>query len=209
MSSQTIIQGFDPDGPFAGFWLPPAFRKRQRETRFRQEWRLTLEQWQAAMSGRPIPPRRKQRGSIILAASGVVPGGFVQMTNQIYNADGFFPGTVISGVSFGSNGTTTEIDSESGNVDETGEWWSDEPITSIGDIFEVQANSAGKTGDGWTTAAAADDTPIALSSSRVWDVRESASVSQTACAANFEIGTDLASGYLDQANVSCNAANDL
>jgi hypothetical protein len=47
MGSRTIITGFDPAGPIAGMLLPPAFIKRQKETRFKQEWRMSLQQYKS------------------------------------------------------------------------------------------------------------------------------------------------------------------
>ena len=205
MSNKTIITGFDPEGIFGEMILPLRFRKRQKETRFKQEWRLTLAQYAAMM--REFKGPRKQRG-IIAACAAFGAGGSVVLTTQSYSADGFSPGTVISGVRFDTDGTMVEIDSETGNVDETGEWWSDEPQASIGDGYEVQALSSGKTGT-WSTSAAADDTWITITANRQWDVQESGAFSAKSCTATFEIGLDGVESALDSAAITCVAANDL
>ena len=203
--SRTIITGFDPAGPFAGLILPPRFRKRQAETRFKQEWKLTLAQYAAMM--REFTGARKQRGSIGLGLGPTRADiGQVVITNKNFNADGIFPSTTISGVRWSSNGTTVEIDSETGNVDQTAQWWSKEPETAIGALFEVRATGTSGT---WTVAAEVDNTWIQLNANRDWSVTETGASSQKQASATFEIGPNGASTAIDSASVTCTAANDL
>jgi len=67
--SQAIFTDFDPNGLLAGWVLPARFRKRQAETRFKQEWKLTYRQYLMMM--REFINPEYQRGSIILATAGI------------------------------------------------------------------------------------------------------------------------------------------
>ncbi len=197
MRTRVIATGFDPSGPFAGMWLPPAFRKRQAETRFRQEWRLTLEQYVAMMLGKPAPSKRRQRGSIILASAGpAASGGFVKLTNHFVVGSG--SPTATAGWFFNRDGSLVCEEDGVPTVQPKDEWFSIHPIAAVGDDFEVRALSAGKTGI-WDTAAAADDIWITINATREWGI--SSMGSQTTIA-TFEVRRDgvesaLDSGVLD------------
>ena len=205
MSSQTIITGFDPKGPFAGMILPPAFRKRQKETRFKQEWRLTIAQYLALM--RVFKGPRKQRGSFYagVIATSPKPSGVasVVLNAHFFNSDGF-SGTITSGVEFQNDGELYEIDSEFGNVQQNGEWWSNEPQASIGNSYEARHLSSGKTGT-YSSEAAAANVWITLTSNRQWNVQRSASGTKS-CTATFEVGLDGVESALDSAIITV-AAN--
>lgn len=208
MSSQTIITGFDPEGLFAGLILPPAFIKRQSETRFKQEWRLTLAQYAALMNSFKGPKR--QRGSYYANVLKVLSSaaGTVVITNHSFLADEFSPGSVTSAVQFRNNGQLWELDNGFGSdTEQNGEWWSDEPEASIGDGYEVRALSGGS--GTWGAAAAADNVWITITVSRTWSVTETTPVSTTFASRTFEVGLDGVESALDSAVISCRASLDL
>ncbi len=180
----TSLAGFDPEGPFAGLVLPPTFRKRQAETRFVQRWRLTLEQYAAMMAGRPVPSKRKQRGSIIMSSMGVAQLGDRVVLNDGGDADFcVITCTALAGFRFTNGGSLLYID----DADPTGEWWSAGFTPSIGDSYEVRATNT--LGDGWDTAAAVDDTWITMTAQREWSVTTSIN-EVTSANAVFEVGPD-------------------
>lgn len=202
--AQTIVTGLDPNGVFAGLWLPPIFRKRQKKTRFRQEWQLTLEQYLAMMRGRPIPPKRKQRGSIILSTCGVVSGGGggdSVVVNVHFFANAQASGTHTSAVRLKTNGELTGVTDGAEDGGAGGEWWSAEPVASIGDSYEVRALSSGKTGT-WSTAAAADDIWVTMTANREWEVSATNPTGKTTSAV-FEVGPDGVESADDSALISC------
>ena len=209
----TTIEDFDPSGPFAGLILPPRFRKRQSETRFKQHWKLTAAQYLTLMREgyelhckKWLPLPRYQRGSIIMAGFGVpaaVGPGNVVLNAHFFNSDGF-SGTITSGVEFQNDGELYEIDSEFGNVQQNGEWWSNEPQTSIGSSYEARHLSSGKTGT-YTVEAAAANVWITLNINRQWNVQRSASGTKS-CTAVFEVGLDGVESALDSAIITV-AAN--
>lgn len=199
MSSQVIITGFDPEGPFANLLLPKRFRDYQRGTRFKQAWKLTAAQYMRMLKG----PRR-QRGIIMATPvyGAAAPSGFVVVNTHSFSATTNGPCT--SGVRFDQNGEMYEIDSVTGNVQQNGEWWSDEPETDIGDDYEVRALSAGKTGT-WSNAAAADDVWITMNvAQRLWDV-DAPTDTNKLCTATFEVGPDGVESADDSAAITCNA----
>lgn len=194
--SQVIISSFDPAGPFAGLILPPCFRKRQSETRFRQEWRVTLAQYLQLMRGFTGPCR--QRGSIILASSGAAglggPTGNVVLTNHLDDYFGLQPDTGTAGFSFQNDGGLDRI--EDANI--SGEWWSNEPQANIGDNYEVRALSAGKSGT-WTVSAAADNIWVTINALRTWYIQSSGFKNTSA---TFEVGLDGVESALDSATLT-------
>lgn len=75
---------------------------------------------------------------------------------------------VTCGIRFNNDGT---VDRNFGGVyTQVGTWHADAPSASVGDDFEITAASGGL--GTWTSAAAADDTPIALTSDREWNVTQ-------------------------------------
>ncbi len=197
--SQLIITGFDPAGPFAGLLLPPRFRKRQSETRFKQEWRLTLEQYYTLM--REFVGPKRQRGSIQMGAAGAMaaggsgaPSGSVVLTNHTDSYFGIQPDTGTAGFSFLNNGELRRIV----DANPSGEWWSDEPETSIGNSYEVRALSAGKSGT-WTNSGAADNIWTTMTATRTWSITSSGFKNTSAV---FEVGLDGAESALDSATLT-------
>ncbi len=197
--NQVIVTSFDPEGPFASLLIPPALRRRQRDTRFKQEWKLTVAQYMRMLKG----PKR-QRGIIIAtqAFADAPPVGFVVVNTHNFTATTNGPCT--SGVRFDNNGEMYEIDSVSGNVQQDGEWWSEEPETSIGNSYEVRALSAGKVGT-WSSSAAADNVWITMDGAqRIWDVDAPTDTNKLA-SATFEVGPDGVESADDSAAIQCNA----
>lgn len=207
--SQVIITGFDPVGPFAGLLLPFQFLKRQNETRFKQEWHLTITQYLQLM--REFVGPRQQRGSIQMGAAGSmsVVGGVFGLV--VVNAHAFeslaTSGTALSGVEFQTNGEMYETQDPGADVQQDGEWWSAEPITGIGNINEVRALSSGKVGT-WSNAAASDDAWITINSAREWNVTKGAPVGSKSASATFEVGPDGVESADDSATISCLADFD-
>ena len=214
--SSVTVTDFDPGGPFAGLILPPRFRKRQSETRFKQHWKITAAQYLTLMREgyelhckKWLPLPRYQRGSIILAGFGVPSApsaGSVLLSAHFFSASGL-SGTVISGIEFQNDGELYEIDSEFGNVQQNGEWWTAEPQTSIGSSYEARHLSSGKTGT-YSFEAAAANVWITLNVNRQWNVERSTSGAKN-CTAMFEVGLDGVESALDSAIVNVTANVDL
>ncbi len=200
--TRTSARGFDPDGPFGRLWLPLAYRQRIQETRFKQRWQLTLEQYAALMSGRPVPAKRKQRGSIIMAAMGTSEVGIILLTAHSDNDVVIDPSTAIAGFTFQRNGTL----GRTAQADISGEWWSSEPKTNIGDGHEVRALAAGKVGT-WTAFAAADDAWITIGGNRTWTATQSG-VGVKTTSATFEVGVDGVETAVDSATLTAVATVD-
>lgn len=196
MASRAIITGFDPEGPFAGLLLPPAFRER---TRFRKEWVLTLEQYVAAMLGKPIPSRRKQRGSIMLTLLGQPGGGQVVLSARTDSEFVISPSTATAGFNFRSTGVLGRIAQSNIN----GEWWNQSPQTGIGSLYDVRALSSGKVGT-WDVSAAADNTWIQIGSTRTWSITQSGIGTRTT-SATFEVGPTGAATADDSATLTASA----
>jgi hypothetical protein len=211
MGSQLIITGFDPNGPFGGLILPPSMRKRQRETRFVQEWKLTMQQYVALMN--PFKGPRRQRGNFAMFPAGTTAGKHVVPAgNVVLNAHtgaGQFEDTTPSGTagcaaSFETDGTLWERNDIEIDVEQSGEWWDNEPVTGVGDFYEVRALSTGKTGT-WSSQAASDDTWITITSTRQWKVTKGSPNGSKTTTATFEVGPDGVESADDSAAITCRA----
>lgn len=197
---QTIITNFDPAGPFAGLLLPPRFRKRQSETRFKQRWQVTLEQYLALMHEgynlhlkKWLPLQRYQRGSIMIGAAGAMAaagaggiGGFVVLTAHSIN-DFAVSGTATAQIDFENDGELWGRRAILSDLQYTGEWWSDEPEASIGDSYAARHRSSGKIGT-YSFEAAAAENWITITGTRSWGVSKSAPTGFKSCDATFECG---------------------
>jgi hypothetical protein len=216
MGSQVIITGFDPNGPFGGMILPPSMRKRQSETRFKQEWRLTLAQYVAMM--RPFKGPKFQLG--MLSGGSVKRSGAVSgppAGNVVLNAhtgagqfeDPGAPVTTGCAASFENDGQLWERLDVAVDQEQAGEWFDNEPISGVGDFYEVRSLSTGKTGT-WSSQAASDDTWITITSTRQWKVIKAAPNGSKTCTATFEVGPDGVESADDSAVITCRAEyNDL
>ena len=210
MSSKTVITDFDPNGAFAGLVVPPRFRDRQKQTRFKQRWVLTPYQYAALMAERFKGPA-KQRGSIILAAFGVQmggAGGSVLLTGGSISK--FLPGnTCFAGVRFNNDGGIDQRGTSSTNYAAwfTGEWWTNEPDGTIGNSYDVRALSGGS--GTWNQSAATDNTWIQISTNRLWsvDVLSKFSPDILIASRTFEIRDTGSGSALDSATISCTAEN--
>ncbi len=203
--SLVIATGFDPEGPFAGLLLPPAFLARQRETRFKQEWRLPRAIYHLAM-GHP----HYQRGSIGHASSVVSaaapPAGTVFLTGHTVSDFSIGPGASDARIVFYNNGQLEADRLGIGNVFFSGQWWTDEIEASIGDSYEARHLSSGKTGI-YDVEAAVADAWITLTSNRSWGVIQSSNGTDT-CTATFEVGLDGVESALDSAAITTTALFD-
>lgn len=202
--AQTIITGFDPEGPFAGMLLPPSFIKRQHETRFKQEWKLTLAQYLELMQEFVGP--RHQRGSIQMGSAGALAaagtGVKVVLTNRTILNQVVDPTDARAIVSFRNNGVLREIRGVSQvNTDISGQYIDQSPITNEGNNWAVRALVAGANGS-WSSAAAVDDTWITISADRQWR-RDQTVVGTATTARTFEIGPQPTGPADDSATITC------
>lgn len=198
MSSLVNISGFDPEGPFAGLILPPRFRERQKETRFKQKWKLTLQQYAAMM--REFKGPRWQRGIVIATTvySGAA-GPSVVLTAHSATAISIDPNDATCQIRFDTDGGLTHIRTPGSDPTYSGQWWSDEPEASIGSSYEVRAVGSSAA---WTVAAAADNIWITITGNRGWTInRSSPGVSNVN--ASFEVGLDGVESALDSATMTC------
>ena len=203
MAKFRSIFNFEPGGTFSNLVLPASFRKRQSETRFKQEWK--------------IPTRygmiKYQRGSIGMMAGGGImttgaASGMVVMTG--FGSNHVDVGTICwGGIRFNNDGS--EDDRGPGALDyvqaDAGEWWSEEPEADIGSSYDVRALSGGS--GTWSTAAAVDDTWIQMSSDRIWAVSVIAKNSPDVNSASrtFEIRDTGSGSALDSGAYSGSAEN--
>lgn len=188
---RITVGGLDPAGIFAGMIWPQRFRDRCKETRFKQEWVLTLAQYAAMMLELRGPQR--QRGNLNLLYGLLTSSGQVVLTNHTDQDFVLDPANALAGFTFAVDGTLERID----DPDISGEWWSDEPETGIGSSHEVRALSAGKVGT-WSASAAADDVWITISLGRTWSVSQTV-VGIKTTSATFEAGLDGVETALDSA----------
>ncbi len=216
MTSRVIATGFDPAGPFGYLILPARFRQRCKETRFKQEWKLTWEQYIHLMRGwAGLPGRYHQRGSVSAFAYGTVAAAAPPAGGAVVMTDGTWTKTLAgqntnAGVTFQPDGGTDELGPliDDRTAHQAGEWWSDEPEADIGSSYDVRALSVGKTGT-WSSAAAADDTWIQISAERIWRnvVAGKASPTSKQTIATFEIRDTGSGGALDSAVYNVTASN--
>ena len=201
IAARTIVTGFDPEGPFGGLLLPRAFRDRIKATRFRQEWDLTLEQYRALMAGKPVPSRRRQRGSIILAEHGrAALGGRVVLTPQLFEHFAVLA-TNQCGVLFKTDGEMAKTENLADVGGPGGEWFSTEPQAGIGSSHEVRSLSVGRIGT-WDAFAAADDVWVTINANRHWWVESTFPTNKTTTSI-FEVGRDGVESAIDSAAISC------
>lgn len=202
--AQTIITGFDPDGPFAGLILPRCFREAQKKTRFKQEWKVSWSQFMAMMNEFRGP--KYQRG--IICATAIYGGvaGQVVLTNNTATSERFTAGTATAQWDFNTNGDLVGATSHGPNTDPSGEWWNNEPETSIGSSYAVRALSSGKVGT-WSTSAAADNTWTTMTAQRTWSVSRSINGSKSA-SATFEVGPAASGPADDSATLTATAIVD-
>jgi len=226
LSSITVLD-ITPNGLFSKFLLPSVFRKRIRETRFKQEWKMETElfnllrmgwngednpkKWYAQYSKRFNGPKY-QRGNFSMFPAGSTAataptGGSVVLTNHSFSSSDF-GNLVTSRAAFLSTGELSHTDDGTPTSVQAGEWHSDEP-SSTGADYEVRYTSASKTGDAYTTPAAAGDTWIRIDAERSWGHRiiAKSSPDTLSSTATFELGDYLASSADDSATLTITAEN--
>jgi len=199
MSSRVTVSDFDPNGLFAEFILPPRFRKRQSETRFKQEWRLTFAQYIAMMQEFKGP--FKQRGIVMAAAvMGVTDDNQgLQLTD--HSATATDATTATCDIRFRRNGEMSHVRSPDANIVYTDEYYIGQPASQVGDAYELQAMSVGKIGT-WTSTAVADDTWTPITGNKSWTVDQLVTGTKTTSAV-FQIGLDGTSSPLVSARIEC------
>jgi len=227
MASRVIIDGISPDGLFAKFTQPKAFRDRVRETRFKQDWRMPgwmYEILQLGWNGEGDPLKwlamamqsfkgpKYQRGMLsgmgvkraILGGGG---GGGVSLTNHSLSSTD--TGNLVTcRVVFQSDGTLVHNDDGTLTDVAAGEWHTDEPSTTGAD-YEVRYTSASKTGDAYGTPAAAGDTWIRTDADRSWGhaIIAKAAPDSRNSSATFELGDNGTSSADDSATITLQAIN--
>jgi len=225
MASRTIISDFEPDGLFEKIILPPVFRSRIRETRFKQEWKMPAWKYRILRMGwngegdplkwlfqymRGFKGPKFQRGNFAMFPVGITAVGDVGnvfLTNHgVTHTNG--GGIARSGVEFTTDGGLDESEAlVNVGLITSGEWHTNEP-SATGSNYEVRARALGKVGS-WAVSAAADDTWIQISTDRGWsNVRVAkSSPGTTTTSATFELGDNGASSADDSATLTCNAVN--
>ena len=205
---------FEPGGLISRMILPPRFRKRQAETRFKQRWVISTAQYLALMAERFKGPRY-QRGNILIgsaaamaAGGGGAAGGSVVITNiGLYETNPGF--NTWNGIRWNDDGSIDERGYGTGDYAQVhlGEWWSDEPETDIGDSYDVRALSGGS--GSWNGAAASDNTWIQIGIPREWFVQVLGKFSPDIISASrtWEIRDTGSGSALDDAVISCTAEN--
>ena len=154
------------------------------------------------MRGKPVPSKRKQRGSIIMAAgslSTTATGVVVLTAHTVF--DEHILSATDAAIRFDNDGGLHGIRTIEANETYTGEWWSDEAEADIGDSYEVRALSTGKSGT-WTTSAATDDIWVTLTSNKTWGV-SAPGLGFKQTSATFEVGLDGVESALDSATITC------
>jgi hypothetical protein len=119
----------------------------------------------------------------------------------------FSAGTVDARIEWQTDGQLWAFRQQQSDFEYDGEWWSNEPETSIGDDYECRHLSSGKTGAYNATESAVADTWITITAARVWGVTRSIT-GTTSCEATFEVGDDGAESADDSAIFTMSATID-
>ena len=223
----TIERDSDPRGLFAALTMPPAFYKRVNETRFKQEWRLSMFQYWCLKRGwsgfgdpwtffrmylalmKPFKGPKRQRGTFhmfpagstaLLNAGQVVMSGTKLIVDQRFTA-----GTADARISFENDGELKGVKLNGTDLDYTGEWWSAEPEIGIGSSYAARYLSGGS--GVWDTSAAGANSWITISGTRQWGVTRTNTGSESANA-TFEVGPTPSGPADDSAPVTCTAIID-
>ena len=225
----TIERDSDPRGLFAALTMPPAFYKRVNETRFKQEWRLSMFQYWCLKRGwsgfgdpwtffrmylalmKPFKGPKRQRGTFHMFPAGstaVLNAGAVVFTGPKLIVDTeFSPVSPVADarISFENDGELKGVRLNQTDINYTGEWWSAEPEIGIGSSYAARYISGGS--GTWDTSAAAVNNWITISTTRQWGVTRTATGSESANA-TFEVGPQPSGPADDSAAVTCTAVVD-
>ncbi len=201
MASRLEISGMDPNGLFARMTLPPRFRKRCKETRFRQEWKLTIDQYLQMMREFKGP---KRQGGIIMAAMAHNVGRVKITDHTLAHTDVTGIGTNAESVmGFRADGTFYHQRSNAADIDPVGlgEWHTDEPSVTGAD-YEVREGPRGGA-DAWDFIAASPEVWVTLNVLRRWGVtRAHKNAPQFKSEeGDFELGLDGVESALDTAHI--------
>ena len=223
----TIERDSDPRGLFAALTMPPAFYKRVNETRFKQEWRLSMFQYWCLKRGwsgfgdpwtffrmylalmKPFKGPKRQRGTFHMFPAGSTAvlnaGGVVFSGPKLISDSRFTLGLADARIQFETDGELRGIKLNQTDIDYTGEWWSAEPEIGIGSSYAARYISGGS--GTWTTSAAAVNTWATISTTRQWGHSRSTNGTSSANA-TFEVGPTPSGPADDSAGVTCSATVD-
>jgi hypothetical protein len=199
---------FDPNGMFSDSILPHRFKKRVKETRFKQLWTLTVAQY-AAMMREFVGPKR-QRGSVSAFPYGTIQppasgGGSVLLTNLTISFNSVHP--TFARARFNNDGSIDENGTEVGDFAQvhSGEWWTNEPDGSIGDDYEVRLASVSV--GVFDVVSAAVGTWITLDADRIYGEQRAGKEGPGTDTATgvIEIGLDGVESALDSMTLMCTA----
>jgi hypothetical protein len=129
-------------------------------------------------------------------------GGFLVL-NNLSDDDVVTGVLVVAGMSFALDGGLNGI--SEGAV--SGEWWSDEPETNIGNGYEVRCESMNG-GSTWSSQPDSVGNWVTISVTRTWNCRVTAMATGIKSAqGNFEIGVDGVESAVETAIFSAYADN--
>lgn len=170
MPSQAIITLDNPNGIFGRSVIPEAMRKRQAETRFRQEWRMSKLLYECLMHGWDGEGDWRRFLQKMLSGSGIrrygrIPQGFVQLTNHTVTDTSTTASNCNMRVR--SDGHLEVQRAEAANIVYSDEWWSAAPETGVGSDYSVRQLSTGASGT-WDFQPLANDVWGSLASNQLW-----------------------------------------
>ena len=150
---------------------------------------------------------KRQRGSIILSsgsATGVLNNPRVFLSNRTITDNETDPDDARAGLVFQTTGLLQERrDNPLSTTDIAGQYINIQPVTDIGDDWEVRALAAGAM-FGWSSAAALDDIWITMTAARLWEITQTVIGNRTVFR-TFEVGPDGVESAEDSAAITCNA----
>lgn len=225
MASKSIInRDSDPAGLIARLTMPPAFYKRVNETRFKQEWELTHFQYlclklgwdgegdpyhwmMSVFKGPKFQRGMLSGGSVRRAAWTAGPAGNVSINAHNIVDQKFSSGQTDAKIEWQTDGQLWFFRQVGSDGEYNGEWWTNEPETSIGSSYECRHISTGKIGTYNSGEAAVANTWITISAARQWGVQRNVNGSKS-CTATFEVGDDGAESADDSAVITVTAILD-
>lgn len=213
MAARSIItRDSDPRGLIARLTMPPAFYRRVNETRFRQEWKLPKIIYECLALGWDGEGDWRRFLQLMLSGTGArryarIPQGEVILTNHtLSDTSTSFSGCTIT---FDTNGLLKGVVLNGDPQFPTfpGEWWSEEPVTAVGDNYAARYLSSGQLGTPSAGAAAAD-TWITMTASRSWSRNRQLAVEGVGTSvfqATFECGPEPSGPADDSALITLGA----
>ena len=211
MAARSIVtRDSDPRGLIARLTMPPAFYRRVNETRFRQEWRMPKIIYECLTLGWDGEGDWRRFLQRMLSGTGVrryarIPQGEVIITNHVISdVSASFAG---AGIAFATDGSHNGTRLNASNPDYPGEWWSEEPVTDIGDNYAARHLSSGKIGT-FSAEVAAADVWHTLTSAGNWSRTRQSGVEGTGTSvaqATFEVGPEPSGPAADTSVITLSA----